>query len=113
MDNFIKEFKEKTKRKEISIAVVGLGYVGLPLAVEFVKKGFHVLGIDIDKDRISHIRKRESYITDITTEELRRVLDTHRLHAAGDFTALRRVDVIIICVPTPLKRKYHPEISYI
>lgn len=113
MNNFFKEFKKRILAKQIKIAVVGLGYVGLPLAIEFVKKGFSVLGIDIDKDRINHIRRKESYITDITDSQLRQVLDSRRFSTAGNFDRLQETDVIIICVPTPLKRKYHPNISYI
>jgi len=111
--NSIKVFQERIARKEVKIAVVGLGYVGLPLAIEFAKKGFSVLGIDVDKDRISHIQKKESYITDVSDKELRQVLKTGKFYAVGDFCALREAEVIIICVPTPLKRKYQPNISYI
>lgn len=113
MDNFIQEFKKRVHKKETMIAVVGLGYVGLPLAVEFAKCGFEVLGIDIDKDRINHIKRKESYISDVTTKELRQVLNSNRLSATHNFEALKKADIIIICVPTPLKRKYHPDISYI
>lgn len=113
MADFIKGFERKVSNKKIKIAVVGLGYVGLPLAIEFAKKGFFVLGIDIDKDRIKHIDKRESYITDISSKELRSVLDSGKFSARSNFSALREADVIIICVPTPLKRKYNPNISYI
>jgi UDP-N-acetyl-D-glucosamine dehydrogenase len=113
MNDFIKEFKKRIYKKETKIAVVGLGYVGLPLAIEFAKKGFSVLGIDIDKGRIDHIRRKESYITDVTTQELRKVLKSNRFSAVNDFAALREAQVIIICVPTPLKRKYQPNISYI
>jgi len=113
MNNFIAEFKDRINKRKAKIAVVGLGYVGLPLAIEFVKKGFCVYGVEIDKDRISHIRRRESYITDVSGKELRQVLRTQRFNVTGDFIILRDADVIIICVPTPLKRKYHPNISYI
>ncbi len=113
MDNFIQEFKKRVHKKEARIAVVGLGYVGLPLAVEFAKKGFEVLGIDVDKDRINYIKRKESYISDVATRELRRVLNSNRFSATNNFEALRKIDIIIICVPTPLKRKYHPDISYI
>jgi len=113
MDNFIKEFKKKIQKKETKIAVVGLGYVGLPLAVEFARRGFEVLGIDIDKDRINHIKRKESYISDVATRELRRVLNSKRFSATNNMEVLKKADIIIICVPTPLKRKYHPDISYI
>lgn len=109
----IREFKKKINQKKINIAVVGLGYVGLPLAIEFAKKGFCVFGIDIDSDRIGHIKNRESYITDISSRELRNVLDSRNFTAGNDFRILKDADAVIICVPTPLKRKYQPNISYI
>lgn len=105
--------KQKIQNKKAKIAVIGLGYVGLPLAVEFAKKGFKVLGIEIDKDRLRHIKNKKSYITDISTEELRSVLLSKRFFASGEFSALKDADIVIICVPTPLKRKYQPNISYI
>lgn len=113
MNNFVKEFKKRIQKKEVKIAVVGLGYVGLPLAVEFAKRGFEVVGIDVDKDRLNHIKKKESYISDVPTGELKGVLSKGRFSASGSFEVLRNTDVVIICVPTPLKRKYHPDISYI
>lgn len=105
--------KQKILAHKCKIAVVGLGYVGLPLALAFAKKGFHVKGIEIDKDRLSHIHNRESYITDISSQELTQVIKSGRFSATGDFHALADTEVIIICVPTPLKRKYTPNISYI
>ena len=103
----------RINEKKVRIAVVGLGYVGLPLAMAFVKKGFRVLGVDVDKDRIRHIRKKESYITDVPASELKRAVASGKLTARADFGALRGADVVIICVPTPLKRRYTPDISYI
>ncbi|MDP2905920.1 MAG: nucleotide sugar dehydrogenase [Candidatus Omnitrophota bacterium] len=105
--------KKKIAAKKANIAVVGLGYVGLPLALAFAKKGINVLGIEIDKGRLENIRKKTSYITDISTKELRAALDSGKFTAKGDFSPLADRDVIIICVPTPLKRKYHPNITYI
>ncbi|MFH1888530.1 MAG: nucleotide sugar dehydrogenase [Candidatus Omnitrophota bacterium] len=113
MYNHIRDFKKRVNRKEVRIAVVGLGYVGLPLAVEFAGSGFKVLGIEIDKDRLNYIKKKESYINDVPTKDLKRVLRLNKFRASADFGALRWVDVIIICVPTPLKRRYYPDISYI
>lgn len=113
MDSFVKGFKDRIRSKKIKIGVVGLGYVGLPLAIEFAKRGIDVLGIEIDQDRLAHIKKKESYITDVSTQELRRVISSGRFKAAGNFKCLCEVDVVIICVPTPLKRKYHPNIIYI
>jgi UDP-N-acetyl-D-glucosamine dehydrogenase len=113
MDTELKEFKKRIYRKEIKLAVVGLGYVGLPLALEFAKSGLEVFGIEIDQDRLNHLKRKESYITDVTDEELRQVLAGGRFRAVSDFTVLKKADAIIICVPTPLKRKYRPDISYI
>lgn len=113
MNGLMVDFEKKILKKEINIAVVGLGYVGLPLAIEFCKKGLSVFGIDVDKDRIAHIKKKESYITDISTAELRRAVSSGRLSVFSDFDIVKKADAIIICVPTPLKRKYHPDISYI
>jgi UDP-N-acetyl-D-glucosamine dehydrogenase len=113
MNSSFSGLKERILRKRIKISVVGLGYVGLPLALEFAKKGFSVLGIDVDRNRISHIQRRKSYITDISTQELRRVLATGRFTAISDFRAVGESECIIICVPTPLKKKYLPDISYI
>ncbi|MFA5356559.1 MAG: nucleotide sugar dehydrogenase [Candidatus Omnitrophota bacterium] len=113
MSKFTIEFNKKIRRKELRIAVVGLGYVGLPLAVEFARRGFQVFGIEIDKGRLSHIRKKESYISDVPTKDLKAVLNSDRFSAGGDFGVLKDADIVIICVPTPLKRKYHPDISYI
>ncbi|RJP29219.1 MAG: nucleotide sugar dehydrogenase [Candidatus Omnitrophota bacterium] len=113
MDSFLDGFKARLKKKDIKIGVVGLGYVGLPLAVEFVKKNFIVYGIDLDLDRIKSIGRRQSYITDISTAELRKIIDTKRFFASNDFRNLKGADVVLVCVPTPLKRKYHPDISYI
>jgi len=107
------EFKDNIIKKKIKIAVVGLGYVGLPLALEFAKKRIEVIGIDVDKDRISRLKKRVSYITDVSDRELKHVFSLGNLHVADEFSAVKKADVVIICVPTPLKRKYHPNISYI
>lgn len=113
MSGYLKAFQKRLLRKDIQVGVVGLGYVGLPLALAFVKKGFKVLGIEIDKDRLQNIIKKKSYISDISDSELRGAINSGRFSAVCEFTALRRADVIIICVPTPLKRRYLPNISYI
>ena len=113
MSNFIQEFKEKVNKRQTKIAVIGLGYVGLPLALEFAKKDFSVLGIDVDKDRIERIIKKESYITDISNSELEDIINKGKFNVTNNFLLLNKADVVFICVPTPLKRKYHPDISFI
>jgi len=108
-----KTLKARIASKRARIAVIGLGYVGLPLAVNFAKKGFRVLGLDTDTDRVRNIQKKISYILDVPRRELAAVVASGHLLAATTFEVLRTVDCIIICVPTPLKRKYTPDITYI
>ncbi len=105
--------KTKIRTRKAKIAVIGLGYVGLPLAVNFAKKGFRVFGLDTDTDRVRNIREKTSYILDIPSRELAGVVASGHLSAATTFDCLRTVDCVIICVPTPLKRKYTPDIAYI
>ncbi|MFH0855218.1 MAG: nucleotide sugar dehydrogenase [Candidatus Omnitrophota bacterium] len=99
--------------KKLKIAVVGLGYVGFPLAIEFAKKGVLVAGVEIDQGRLAHIRRKESYITDVATRQLRGVLEKKTFSATSDFSVLKECSAVLVCVPTPLKRKYLPDISYI
>jgi len=113
MESFNVELEARIKRKAVKIGIVGLGYVGLPLAMQFVRAGFTVLGLDIDKDRIGRIHKKESYITDVSTKELRSAVSSGKFSATGEFKALKSCSVVSICVPTPLKGKYLPNISYI
>jgi len=108
-----KILKQKIITKRARIAVIGLGYVGLPLAVNFAKSGFKVFGLDKDHDRVNQIRKKKSYILDIPSKDVARVVNNSKFEAGTEFTVLKSVDVVIICVPTPLRRKYTPDISYI
>ncbi|MBF0385963.1 MAG: nucleotide sugar dehydrogenase [Candidatus Omnitrophica bacterium] len=105
-------FKRINNGKAV-IAVVGLGYVGLPLAVSFALKGFKVLGIDTDNDRVKNVIEKRSYISDVNGLDLKKTVDSKCLSAETSFGGIRKADVIIICVPTPLKRKYTPDISFI
>jgi UDP-N-acetyl-D-glucosamine dehydrogenase len=113
MKTNLEDFKKRILNKKIRIAVIGLGYVGLPLAMEFAKAGIEVLGIEIDKDRLERLKNKESYITDVSCQELKKILVSGRFKAVGNFLPLHKIDIIIICVPTPLKRKYYPDICYI
>lgn len=105
--------KKKIAGKKARIAIIGLGYVGLPLAVNFAKKGFRVFGLDTDTDRVRNIQNKISYILDVPGRELAGVVASGHLSAATTFEVLRTIDCVIICVPTPLKRKYTPDITYI
>jgi UDP-N-acetyl-D-glucosamine dehydrogenase len=103
----------KIKNKKAKIAVLGLGYVGLPLAVNFAKVGFKVFGLDKDADRVNRVISKKSYIADISTRQMAETVSSGRLVASTDFSVLKEADIVIICVPTPLKRKYTPDVSYI
>ncbi len=105
--------KKKIKMKNARVAVIGLGYVGLPLAVAFARKGFHVVGIDKDARRVERIINLKSYISDVTNEQIGQVIRKGKFSVSTDFDLLNQSDVVLICVPTPIKRKYTPDISYI
>ncbi len=107
------QLEEKIKNKTAQIAVIGLGYVGLPLAVELAGSGFQVTGIDTDADRVNNVKNAVPYILDVDIKDIKRLVDKGSLSATVDFRKLGYCDVIIICVPTPLKRKYQPNINYI
>lgn len=100
-------------KKQLKIAVVGLGYVGFPLALEFAGKGIEVAGIEIDSDRLKDITNRRSYITDITSLELKAALARGNFKASANFSDIKEADAVFICVPTPLKGRNLPDISFI
>jgi len=104
---------KRITRRTARIGVIGLGYVGLPLAVEFAKEGFSVTGIDLDLARIAGVNRARSYIPDVASEDLRRLRRANRLRATTSFETLGRQDAVIICVPTPLRKTREPDMSYI
>lgn len=113
-------FLEKVGNREAVVAIIGLGYVGLPLALAFADAGFRVLGIDVDRERVDAINRGESYIHDISSETLGRYTGAAArtktrkgLTATTDFGTLAEVDAVIICVPTPLGKTKDPDVSYI
>ncbi|OGF47114.1 MAG: UDP-N-acetyl-D-glucosamine dehydrogenase [Candidatus Firestonebacteria bacterium RIFOXYC2_FULL_39_67] len=103
----------KLKSKKARIAVIGLGYVGLPLAVEKAKMGFSVAGLDVNKVRVDMVNKGECYIPDVVDGALGELVKAGKLRATMDFSVLNNVDAICICVPTPLDENKDPDISYI
>ncbi len=103
----------KLKSKEARLGVLGLGYVGLPLAVSYAKAGFKVTGFDLDENKIAAINAGESYIIDVKQDELAQVVKSGNLTATTDFSELAHVDSVNICVPTPLGKTRDPDISYI
>ena len=99
--------------REARIAVAGLGYVGLPLAVEFAEAGFRVIGLDVDEEKVRRIGAGESYIDDMPSERVGKLVESGRLCATSSYADLRDVDAISICVPTPLRKTRDPDMSYI
>src|SRR6266487_3329877 len=105
--------REKISQRTLRVAIIGLGYVGLPLAITFAEAGFHVMGIDTDQKKIDRARRGESYISDIADNELKSLIDANLLGFTCDYTVLAEEDVIVICVPTPLGKTRDPDISYV
>jgi UDP-N-acetyl-D-glucosamine dehydrogenase len=104
---------DRIRDRQARIGVIGLGYVGLPLAVEFARAGFSVTGFDVDEKKTSQINAGTSYIPDVTESDLRAVVEAGRLRASTDMTELGAMDAIDICVPTPLRKTRDPDLSYV
>lgn len=104
---------DKLKRKEATIGIVGLGYVGLPLMLRYVEVGFRVLGLDIDEKKISSLNSGTSYIKHIASERIKQVVDAGMFEATNDFSRAADVDALLICVPTPLTKYREPDLSYV
>jgi nucleotide sugar dehydrogenase len=105
--------EERFARRTTPVAVIGQGYVGLPLAVEFARAGFPVYGIDVDAKRIAKLAKGQSYIQDVPNSDLAPLVRQGRLKPTTDFSVLRRCGAVSICVPTPLSKTRDPDMSYI
>lgn len=103
----------RLETKQATVAVIGLGYVGLPLAVEFASAGFNVVGLDLDETKVGLLNSGISYIKDISSEQVKRLVEEHRLRATLKEGTLADADVVVICVPTPLSKTKEPDISYI
>jgi len=97
----------------MNICIVGLGYVGLPLAIQFARSSVHVVGLDIDQAKVDLINRGESYIKHIAAEAIATELEAGRLSASTDFARIKEAEAVIICVPTPLSKNREPDISYI
>jgi UDP-N-acetyl-D-glucosamine dehydrogenase len=108
-DTLIKKFQEKSAR----IGILGMGYVGMPLAVVFAEAGFNVLGIDPDQRKTDTFNKGMSYIQDVPTETVARLHKDGKLNMTTDFSALKDLDAVCICVPTPLRQTGDPDMSFI
>jgi UDP-N-acetyl-D-glucosamine dehydrogenase len=105
--------KNKIENRDAQIGVIGLGYVGLPLAMEFVRAGFHVTGIDVDQEKVKKLNRGKNYIQDIKDESVKNAVEMNQLSATSDFSVIQNLDAISICVPTPLNKQKNPDISFI
>ena len=104
---------EKIESRSAKVGVIGLGYVGLPLAMEFVNAGYKVSGIDIDQNKINSINDGKNYINDINDERLKNAVKKGLLKGTTNFSIVKKLDAISICVPTPLNKEKNPDISFI
>jgi UDP-N-acetyl-D-glucosamine dehydrogenase len=108
-DHLLSKIRERTAR----VAIIGLGYVGLPLAVQFARAGFRVTGIDLSAAKCADINRGQSYVQDVPSSTVQELVAAERLRATSDYAALAEADAAIICVPTPLGKSKDPDISYI
>ena len=104
---------KKIENKEIVVGVVGLGYVGLPLAVEKAKAGFKTIGFDVQSEKVEMVNEGKNYIGDVVDSDLEKLVKEGMLSATMDFSFIKDVDFIAICVPTPLDAHQQPDISYV
>tara|TARA_Y100001970_G_scaffold284205_1_gene401074 strand:- start:595 stop:1902 length:1308 start_codon:yes stop_codon:yes gene_type:complete len=107
------KLNDKINDKSAKIGVIGLGYVGLPLAIEFVQAGFKVVGIDIDENKINLLKNKKNYIKDVDDNLLIHAIRKGNLNVTNDFSTVKELDSISICVPTPLNKQKDPDISFI
>lgn len=107
------DLEQRIRNRTARICVVGIGYVGLPLAAGFAKRGFRVTGVDVDEGKVEALNRGRSYIGDVTDEELAPLVEGGRLSATTDYAALEDVDIIFICVPTPFDKMKTPDLSYV
>ena len=104
----MQELIDKIERRAARCGVIGLGYVGLPLALEFARVGFRVVGIDLDEGKVQAIQDGRSYIVDVSDEEIARPVREGKFSATTDFSVISELDTINICVPTPLRKTKDP-----
>jgi UDP-N-acetyl-D-glucosamine dehydrogenase len=109
----LETLREQIAARTARVGIVGLGYVGLPLAVEFAKAGFSVTGIDLAESKVERINAGDSYVQDVPAREITDLLEAGKIRATTDFSVIRELDTINICVPTPLRKTKDPDMSYI
>ncbi|MCK4311216.1 MAG: UDP-N-acetyl-D-glucosamine dehydrogenase, partial [Candidatus Cloacimonetes bacterium] len=104
---------DKIENKTAIVGIVGLGYVGLPMAVTVAKKGFEVIGVDISDYAVNHVNAGENYIGDVDDAELKELVEKGKLKATFDYKEMEKASVIMIAVPTPLDKYQQPDSSYV
>jgi len=107
------DLERKIKNRKAHIGIIGMGYVGLPLVKLFLGKGFEVLGFDIDEKKVKMLNQGKSYIKHVTADELKGFIKDKKFQATADFQSLSGIDVVIICVPTPLDSHKNPDLSFV
>jgi UDP-N-acetyl-D-glucosamine dehydrogenase len=109
----LKKLLDRIKEKKAVVGIIGLGYVGLPLVIEFHRAGFPVTGFDTDPNKISQLKKGRSFIKHIPSKNIRALLKTGHFSATNDFSRIKKTDCVVICVPTPLNEYREPDLSYV
>lgn len=104
---------DKISEKTAHVGIIGMGYVGLPLAIAMAEAGFKVTGIELDKEKVAHINNGESYIPDVDQATIKTVVESGLFNATTDFSIIKETDIVSICVPTPLSEMHEPDISYV
>jgi UDP-N-acetyl-D-glucosamine dehydrogenase len=112
-ENYVETLRCKIADRSAAVAIIGMGYVGLPLAVEFGRVGFKIIGIDILERKVKTLNSGKSDVDDIKDYEVKELVDLKRLLATSDFSHLKKADVAVICVPTPLNKTKDPDVSFI
>jgi nucleotide sugar dehydrogenase len=112
-EQLVERFKERLVNHTAWVGVVGMGYVGLPFAVEKAKVGFNVVGIDQNVNRVEKLNRGENYILDVHDEELKEVVNSGLLRASDNFSTIGEMDIVVVCVPTPLDRNLAPDLQYV
>jgi len=108
-----KDFLSRIRKKDFTAAIIGLGYVGLPLAMEYAEAGIEVIGIDVDGSKVRELRAGRSYIGDVPSGWVKKAVDAGRFKPTTDYSAMAMADTVNICVPTPLRKTKDPDLSYI
>ena len=113
MGGYRKPLLDSLNERKAGIGIIGMGYVGFPMAHLAASKGFHVVGIEVDPDRVEAINRGESYIQDVSSEDVAPLVKSGKLEATTDYAAIRDLEVVMITVPTPLGKTGDPDLSFV